>query len=67
MRKKGKFLHMESNRNATSDGRADVVYLEKSNCLVILDWDYLWRGKIMSNAMQILHTILFSPTTPRGC
>lgn len=37
MRKKGKFLHMESNQNAMSDDRADVVYLEKSNCLVILD------------------------------
>jgi len=41
MRKKGKFLNMESNQNTTSDDRADEGCLEKSNTLVILDQDYL--------------------------
>lgn len=41
MRKKGKFLHMESSQNTTSDDRADVRYLEKSNSFVILDQYYL--------------------------
>lgn len=67
MRKKGKFLHMESSQNTTSDDRADVGYLEKSNSFVILDQYYLWQGKIMSSAMQILCAVFFSPTTPRGC